>query len=305
MEKKYILAQWLNNELTEDQLAEFKANPDNEKYEQIKNYTAHLEVPLFNEEKVLEHVINHKKIIPKILPSYKKWLFKAAAVFVIGIGIVFMMQNFALQTQYAPNGKKTTFLLPDNSKVVLNAGSEIKYKKWNWDNNRNLELDGEAYFKVAKGEKFEVTTVLGKVAVLGTQFNVKVRKDRFDVTCFEGRVLVKYQEKELILLYDKNITNNYWKLKADGFISNFAYPIIHPLKNKIVEQLQKYNVECRPLICGSMSRQPFFYNLYGTKKYSFSDLIHDYGLYLPNNPDITENEIQYICNIVNEITGEI
>ena len=107
------------------------------------------------------------------------------------------------------------------------------------------------------------------------------------------------------LLYDKNITNNYWKLKADGFISNFAYPIIHPLKNKIVEQLQKYNVECRPLICGSMSRQPFFYNLYGTKKYSFSDLIHDYGLYLPNNPDITENEIQYICNIVNEITGEI
>ncbi|MFV8355748.1 FecR family protein [Flavobacterium sp. XS1P32] len=199
MEKKYILAQWLNNELTEDQLAEFKANPDNEKYEQIKNYTAHLEVPLFNEEKVLEHVINHKKIIPKIIPSYKKWLFKAAAVFVIGIGIVFMMQNFALQTHYALNGKKTTFLLPDNSKVVLNAGSEIKYKKWNWDKNRNLELDGEAYFKVAKGEKFEVTTVLGKVAVLGTQFNVKVRKDRLDVTCFEGRVLVKYQEKELIL----------------------------------------------------------------------------------------------------------
>ncbi|SFE95645.1 FecR family protein [Flavobacterium xueshanense] len=199
MEKNHILAKWLNNELTEDQLAEFNANPDNEKYEQIKNYTAHLEVPLFNEEKVLEHVINHKKTTPKVIPSYKKWLFKVAAVFVIGLGIVFMMQNFALQTQYALNGKKTTFLLPDNSKVVLNAGSEIKYKKWNWDNNRNLELHGEAYFKVAKGKKFEVATVLGKVAVLGTQFNVKVRKDRFDVTCFEGRVLVKYQEKELIL----------------------------------------------------------------------------------------------------------
>ena len=199
MEKNHILAKWLNNELTEDQLAEFKANPDNEKYEQIKNYTAHLEVPLFNEEKVLEHVINHKKTTPKVIPSYKKWLFKVAAVFVIGLGIVFMMQNFALQTQYALNGKKTTFLLPDNSKVVLNAGSEIKYKKWNWDNNRNLELHGEAYFKVAKGKKFEVATVLGKVAVLGTQFNVKVRKDRFDVTCFEGRVLVNYQEKELIL----------------------------------------------------------------------------------------------------------
>ncbi|MFV8342648.1 FecR family protein [Flavobacterium sp. XS2P39] len=199
MEKNHILAKWLNNELTEDQLAEFKANPDNEKYEQIKNYTAHLEAPPFNEEKVLENVINHKKTRAKVIPSYKKWLFKVAAVFVIGLGILFMMQNFALQTQYALNGEKTTFLLPDNSKVVLNAGSEIKYKKWNWDNNRNLELDGEAYFKVAKGKKFEVTTVLGKVAVLGTQFNVKVRKDRFDVTCFEGRVLVKYQEKKMIL----------------------------------------------------------------------------------------------------------
>ena len=205
MEKNHILAKWLNNELTEDQLAEFKANPDNEKYEQIKNYTAHLEVPPFNEEKVLEHVINHKKTTPKVIPSYKKWLFKVAAVFVIGLGIVFMMQNFALQTQYALNGKKTTFLLPDNSKVVLNDGSEIKYKKWNWDNNRNLELHGEAYFKVAKGKKFEVTTVLGKVAVLGTQFNVKVRKDRFDITCFEGRVLVKYQEKELILTPGQNV----------------------------------------------------------------------------------------------------
>ena len=111
MEKNHILAKWLNNELTEDQLAEFKANPDNEKFEQIKSYTAHLEVPPFNEEKVLEHVINHKKTTPKIIPSYKKWLFKVAAVFVIGLGIVFMVQNFALQKQYALNGKKNHFLI--------------------------------------------------------------------------------------------------------------------------------------------------------------------------------------------------
>ena len=230
MEKNHILAKWLNNELTEDQLAEFKANPDNEKFEQIKSYTAHLEVPPFNEEKVLEHVINHKKTTPKIIPSYKKWLFKVAAVFVIGLGIVFMVQNFALQKQYALNGKKTTFLLPDNSKVVLNAGSEIKYKKWNWDNNRNLELKGEAYFKVAKGKKFEVTTVVGKVAVLGTQFNVKVRKHRFDVTCFEGRVLVKYQEKELILTPGKSV---YFE---DGKQINTTIAIAQPewMENTIV-----------------------------------------------------------------------
>jgi dTDP-4-amino-4,6-dideoxygalactose transaminase len=48
-----------------------------------------------------------------------------------------------------------------------------------------------------------------------------------------------------------------------------------------------------------MSRQPFYYTVYGKKTYPFSDIIHDNGLYLPNNPDMTDEEIDYICNIVN------
>jgi dTDP-4-amino-4,6-dideoxygalactose transaminase len=38
------------------------------------------------------------------------------------------------------------------------------------------------------------------------------------------------------------------------------------------------------------------------KEYLFSDIIHDHGLYLPNNPDMTVEEIQYIANIVNKST---
>jgi CDP-6-deoxy-D-xylo-4-hexulose-3-dehydrase len=103
-----------------------------------------------------------------------------------------------------------------------------------------------------------------------------------------------------LVLYDSLIKNNYWKLKYEGFVSNFAYPIIHPNKNKIAQNLQNNNIECRPLICGSMSRQPFFYKQYGLKQYPFSDVVHDYGLYLPNNPDMTEEDIVYISNIVNK-----
>jgi hypothetical protein len=40
-----------------------------------------------------------------------------------------------------------------------------------------------------------------------------------------------------------------------------------------------------------MSRQPFYYEKYGEKIYSFSDIIHDLGLYLPNNPDMSIEEI--------------
>ena len=99
----------------------------------------------------------------------------------------------------AENGKKTSFSLPDDSQIVLNSGSEIQYNKWNWDNDRKLDLNGEAYFKVAHGKKFEVNTKLGKVTVLGTQFDVKSRNNRFDVTCYEGRVKVEYKDTRVII----------------------------------------------------------------------------------------------------------
>ncbi|MBC7438451.1 MAG: FecR domain-containing protein, partial [Flavobacterium sp.] len=206
MEKNYKLSKWLNDELTEAELAEFKADSDFDKYEKIKNYSAQLKVGDFDETQVLEKVLSHKKDAVKIIPLYKNWIFKVAAILILALGITVAMQNFTTQNQFASNGKRTAFLLPDNSEVVLNAGSEIEYKKWNWKKNRNLELRGEAYFKVAKGEKFEVKTSLGKVAVLGTQFNVKARKNRFDITCFEGRVKVNYKNKEIILTHGQSVS---------------------------------------------------------------------------------------------------
>ena len=206
MDKNNKLAKWLNDEMTPSELADFQATEDYALYEKIKNYSSHLEVGDFNEDKVLETILKQEKSIPKSIPLYKKWFIQIAAVLVIGLGLTFVMQNYASVTQLAQNGEKTTFLLPDNSEVVLNSGSEIQYKKWNWDNNRALKLKGEAYFKVAKGKKFEVVTNLGKVAVLGTQFNVKARENRFDVTCFEGRVKVNYKNAELVLTPGQSVT---------------------------------------------------------------------------------------------------
>ncbi|WP_310560598.1 FecR family protein [Flavobacterium sp.] len=206
MEKNYNLSKWLNDELTEAELAEFKADPDFDAYEKIKIYSAQLKVGDFDETQALEKVLSHKKDTVKTIPLHKNWMFRVAAILLIALGITVAMQNFTTQNQFASNGKRTSFLLPDNSEVVLNAGSEIEYKKWNWKKNRNLELHGEAYFKVAKGEKFEVKTSLGKVAVLGTQFNVKARKNRFDITCFEGRVKVNYKYKEIILTHGQSVS---------------------------------------------------------------------------------------------------
>ncbi|MEO8237590.1 MAG: FecR domain-containing protein [Flavobacterium sp.] len=206
MKESHILAKWLNDDLSEEELAEFQASPDFEKYEKIKNYTAHLEVDDLDEDTMLSNILQHKKTTQKVVPLYKNWIFRVAAIFVLALGITFVMKNFVPKTHIANFGEKTTFTLPDNSEVVLNSGSEINYKKWNWNSNRCLELKGEAYFKVSKGRRFEVQTALGKVSVLGTQFNVKARKNRFDVTCYEGRVKVNYADTQIILTHGQSVT---------------------------------------------------------------------------------------------------
>lgn len=207
MDENYILAKWLSNEITNDELAQLEQSQEFADYQKIKNYSSQLEVSGFDEQSMLSSILKSKKQEAKIISiKNNNWFLKIAAVLVIGFGLFYSYQNFVPQTQIAVNGNKTNFLLPDNSEVVLNSGSKIEYKKWNWNKNRNLNLQGEAYFHVAKGKKFEVTTNLGKVAVLGTQFDVKARKKRFDVTCFEGRVKVNYNNTEIVLTHGQSVT---------------------------------------------------------------------------------------------------
>jgi transmembrane sensor len=88
----------------------------------------------------------------------------------------------------AEKGSHTGQLLPDGSKVVLNADSKITYKKREFKTERNLRLDGEAFFNVARGTVFTVSTSNGNVTVPGTSFNVYSRDNIFRVSCLEGLV---------------------------------------------------------------------------------------------------------------------
>jgi ferric-dicitrate binding protein FerR (iron transport regulator) len=196
MEENYTLAKWLNNELEGEELNAFEASEDFAVYQKIKQYSGELTTPAFDDDKMLQTILQRKK--NKTI-SIQKVLLRIAAVFILGFGITIAVKNFTNFTEFSENGATTAFVLPDDSSVLLNAGSSVEYKKWNWNNERKLKLDGEAFFKVAKGKKFEVATTLGTVSVLGTQFNVKNRATRLDVTCYEGKVQVNYQNQVIIL----------------------------------------------------------------------------------------------------------
>ena len=98
--------------------------------------------------------------------------------------------------------------------------------------------------------------------------------------------------------YMNNININELDIKINGFVSNFAYPIVSKNKKSIVEELIKNNIEVRPLIAGSMMNKPFWK---GRKSYLKNcEIIDKYGFYIPNHQGLSSNDIEKICNIINK-----
>jgi len=199
------LARWLAGQLDNDELEVLKNSPRYATLVRIQQNFALIERPNIEDDKMMETIFKQEKRKPKVVPLYSKVWFKAVAasiVIIIGLGIIFTLP----QKNSAPNGQTMAFALPDASKVILNAGSQSHYSSLNWDDNRSVDLTGEAYFEVAKGKTFAVHTNLGTVTVLGTHFNVKARGSRFDVVCYEGRVRVQFNGHTTILTAHKGLT---------------------------------------------------------------------------------------------------
>jgi transmembrane sensor len=97
-----------------------------------------------------------------------------------------------------PNGGQYHVLLPDGSKVWLNAASSLKFPTFFAGADRKVELNGEAYFEVAKNKNMPFTVDANgtKVLVLGTHFNVMAYKDENDVktTLLEGSVKLSHAD---------------------------------------------------------------------------------------------------------------
>ncbi|WP_421804364.1 FecR family protein [Flagellimonas sp.] len=200
MQENY-LAKWLSGELSEQELQEFEASEAYASFQKLKEASSGLQAPDFDVDQALlrfkeEHMAKEPKVIS--LNPFRKFLRVAAVIAILLTGSYFYINslNEKVTTGFA---ERSEVILPDNSELFLNADSRISYSEKNWDNQRNIKLDGEGFFKVAKGKKFTVSTEQGTVTVLGTQFNVENRKGIFEVTCYEGLVSVTHNGKEIKL----------------------------------------------------------------------------------------------------------
>lgn len=97
-----------------------------------------------------------------------------------------------------PKGGQYQIILPDGTKVWLNAASSLKYPVAFSGTTRKVELNGEAYFEVAKDKTkpFIVRTTKQEVTVLGTHFNINAYADEPNTRTALLEGLVKIQQLE-------------------------------------------------------------------------------------------------------------
>lgn len=190
MKEKYanedFLTRWLAGELSDEELAGFEASDVHRQLMAIDDAAKSLMGPEIDVEKALLAVNSKNQNVQKAPKVKRLWAFSAAAAC---IALLFASYTyfFGIKTYSTGIGEKETILLADGSTITLNANSSISYRRFNWEEDRAVDFDGEAFFDVSSGNDFTVTTSKGTVSVLGTQFNIKNRKD-FKIQCYEGSI---------------------------------------------------------------------------------------------------------------------
>lgn len=193
MDKEYLIKKWLADELTSAEKEAFEQLDDYKLDKRIIESAKYFKASAIKEPASIESFyskVNKNKSDNVSKPIQFSFLLKVAAVVTIFFGIGAMLLYTKDTSFQTLANNKINISLPDTSQVTLNSKSEIVFNKYNWSTKREVNLDGEAFFEVAKGETFDVITTGGNIRVLGTKFNVKNRENYFEVKCYEGIVSV-------------------------------------------------------------------------------------------------------------------
>ncbi|GAB5400172.1 MAG: hypothetical protein Aureis2KO_17570 [Aureisphaera sp.] len=198
-EQETYLAKWMGGELSDSELAQYIPEAEINFYRKLRLGSDLLNDPGEETFMAIQGKIGEKSKVRSFGKRNIRWAMAVASSLLLFLASYFYFEDGStvISTSYAE--QKTVTLL-DNSEVTINANTQLSYENDNWEERREVRLDGEAYFKVQKGSTFEVVTDNGNVEVLGTQFNVKTTLDYFEVTCYEGKVEVRSNGNAKILL---------------------------------------------------------------------------------------------------------
>ena len=142
-----------------------------------------------NREENFQHPIRPTRVVD----INRFYFLRIAAVLLLAVGLSFIMQVLtpgqemeapaAMIVKNALKGQKQTIHLPDGTRVTLNAESKLTYPEQFSPGQRQVTLEGEGFFEVARdpAKPFRVFTQDIVTTVLGTSFNVKAYESENDI----------------------------------------------------------------------------------------------------------------------------
>lgn len=161
---------------------------------------------------------------------------------------------------HVPYGSRSKITLPDGTLVWLNAGSTLRYPSNYSYKERQVHLEGEAFFEVTKipGKSFIATTKSAAVKVLGTSFNLKAypEENRIETTVTTGTVEVsntfssEINSKKIILKANEKVS-----LKKSLDKESLPH-IIHDSSHTISKTLPNHTVDTKSEIIISRDIDP-------------------------------------------------
>lgn len=267
MTRELLIKKWLDNDLSASELEAFKKLEDHDALTKLTDSLQRFKAPAYDVETELAIALQGIKNNKAKRTSWLQPFLRVAAVAVIAIGIYFY--STSLDTNISTDlAEQVQTFLPDNSEVTLNANSTLSFNKRAWSKTREVSLNGEAFFKVAKGSKFEVITPSGVVSVLGTEFNVKQRGDYFEVYCYEGLVGVEWNGNTTQLTPGKSyrvikgtaqtLTDNQnnlpaWLSKESSFENLPIYMVFDELERQYKIKIETQNIDLNQLFNGTFT----------------------------------------------------
>ncbi len=271
MKHEDLIRKWLDDELNPEELKAFQELEDFEELTTLSNSLMRFKAPQYKTSDELSNVLSKiKSSNSKQTTLWLRPVLRIAAVIAIMFSVYYFTTTLDTNIETLA-AQKTLIELPDNSAVSLNASSSLTYNKSSWNKERDVNLDGEAFFKVAKGSTFNVNTTDGVVTVLGTEFNVKQRDNYFEVVCYEGSVQVTQNNSDIVILKPgdsflkingKLIAREKETLLQPSWMNNESSFKSMPFSYVIREFERQYNVTINPqsidleqLFTGSFSHE--------------------------------------------------
>lgn len=231
-----------------------------------------LDIDVEDDLKKVKTNLNHlpsKEIERKIISMWRRVASIAAILIPLIVGGVFLFQKLNTDSAVilqADNGVKVIDL-KDGSKVWLNENSQLELAADFNQSERNVILQGEAFFDIAKNQEktFNIKTGNITVSVLGTSFNVKENNNQLTVSVISGKVKVESKNDSVILVKNEKVvfeksnqqfsktnlsnTNEFsWKTKNFIYKNESLQNVVNQLENIFSKKIEIQNSEIQD--CG-------------------------------------------------------